>query len=861
MSYYPYLNDKEFLKLVDQARHKEQFVRIFVLNFNTEEVIASIEGKSTGGSINVSGTSSLRRSGSCSIAVDPAGIEGTGCPLQYGNILEVQNLLSLNKKVRIETGYWNNIEQEFGHQAGSREYYSDYNIIWLPLGVYIIKNASVSENNSGMNISLTLNDKSAQLNGTCGGIIPAGTVFSEIETLSADGLSRTIEYPLIKDIVRSLVVEFGGEKPDNIIIEDIPDTARKGLKWNGTEPVYLYEGDTKGQNKVLSTNAKLTNCGAKDPYTHGQNIGFQQVPFTYPGKLECNAGEAVSSVLDKIKNTLGNFEWFYDVFGRFHFQAQKNYLNTGPTADIKNYTSADYLSVMNMAAPAYSFTDRTLLSSISVAPQYDNIKNDFLVWGTAKTVTGADKPIRYRVAIETKPLVRMGPMTAIVYKDYRDCWAVIPTNEDNFALGRLSTGSDKNMYYYDGKNVWAYDKVQKVFRTYPNYIYCSLLPSDWRSELYFRGLERANQPFVQNPYAAELNFEFPKIYDVFATQLQLQTLDLDYVSDFPLVDLQEGDYTKIEGFVNDYVILEYLEWVDETGNLTGNKYGTNNVFVAYGYKKDNEGKTCLVLYPARQEKEESEEYIIDYDDAYFYMGAAELDGVEYDKWRKIETPHGDNGGLTWDAAEQQYCYTNPIVVPLSCYIGDYKADVQESNYEYWIDFIETDGGAPVSQLDVDKIGRRTKVVSDNKVTCLFNTEFPNYMYIEADGYVQDERDMVEPTGYEAIQVAQDVYKNITVGTTPNSAYDKIKELIQTHTQYNESVSLTTIPIYYLEPNTLIEVNHDAMGIHGNYLIKSISLPLVPSGTSNISATKSLQRMESSNSNLLGSGVLGQLRLS
>jgi hypothetical protein len=89
MSYYPYLNDKDFLKLVDQARYKEQFIRIFVLNFNTEEVIASIEGKSTGGSINVSGTSSLRRSGSCSVVVDPDGIASVECPLQYGNILEV----------------------------------------------------------------------------------------------------------------------------------------------------------------------------------------------------------------------------------------------------------------------------------------------------------------------------------------------------------------------------------------------------------------------------------------------------------------------------------------------------------------------------------------------------------------------------------------------------------------------------------------------------------------------------------------------------------------------------------------------------------------------------------------------------
>lgn len=701
MSYYPYLNDKEFLKLIDQARHKDQFIRIFVLNFNTEEVIASIEGKSTGGSINVSGTSSLRRSGSCSVVVDPDGIASVECPLQYGNILEVQNLLSLNKKVRIETGYQNNIEQEFGYLGDGRNYYNDYDVIWLPLGVYIIKNASVSENSSGMNISLTLNDKSAQLNGTCGGIIPAGTVFSEIEALSADGLLRTIEYPLIKDIIRSLVVEFGGERPDNIIIEDIPDTARKVLKWNGTESVYLYEG-VEGKNKILSTNPDLGNCGAKKSYVHGQNIGFQQVPFIYPGKLECNAGEAVSSVLDKIKNTLGNFEWFYDVFGRFHFQAQKNYINTSPAGDIKEYTSADYLSVANVAAPAYSFTDRTLLSSISVAPQYDNIKNDFLVWGTAKTVTGGDKPIRYRLAIDTKPSVRTNAMSAIVYKDYRGCWTAVPTNDDNFVETIPTAASDIKKYYYGEGKIYIYDKQLKLFREYPNYYYVKLLPSDWRSELYFRGLVNASQPFVQNPYAAELNFEFPKIYDVL-------------------------------------------------------------------------------------------------------------------------------GGAT-PANEREYT-------------GNYKTDIQKTNYEYWIDFLETDSATstPISQLGVNNIGRRTKVVSDSKVTCLFNIEPPNYMYIEADGDVAAERTMIEPTGYEAIQVAQDVYKNITVGATQNSAYDKIKELIQTHTQYNESISLTTLPIYYLEPNTLIEVNHDEMGIHGNYLVKSISLPLTPNGTSNISATKCLQK--------------------
>ena len=806
MSYYPYLNDKEFLRLVDQARHKEQFVRIFVLNFNTEEVIASIEGKSTGGSINVSGTSSLRRSGSCSIAVDPAGIEGIGCPLQYSNILEVQNLLSLNKKVRIETGYWNNIEQEFKYQVGSRNYYNDYDIIWLPLGVYIIKNASVSENNSGMNISLTLNDKSAQLNGTCGGIIPAGTVFSEIETLSADGLSRTIEHPLIKDIVRSLVVEFGGEKPDNIIIEDIPDTARKVLKWNGTEPVYLYAGDADGKNKILSTNSELDNCGANTPYLHGQNIGFQQVPFIYPGKLECNAGEAVSSVLDKIKNALGNFEWFYDVFGRFHFQAQKNYLNTKSVEDIKNYTSADYLSVMNMAAPAYSFTDRTLLSSISVAPQYDNIKNDFLVWGTAKTVTGGDKPIRYRLSIDTKPSVRTSTMPAIVYKDYRSCWTVVPTNIDNFVEGKVQT-----------TNITLYNKESSVIN----------------GITYYR-------------YNGSAIATIPEGYTIDDLQLikVINTTTKEVASKDKIQFSNQGSYSELTWWYpqdGGHLSVQAEVWFGKETFCSNQKkyyYDAENKQI-YAYDKQLKLFREYPNYYYVQLKHSSDPldpYVSDWRSELYFRG------LEKASQPFVQNPY---------AAELNFEFPKIYDVlggeesPVNgnTYIGRYKTDIQESNYEYWIDFLETDSATstPISQLGVNNIGRRTKVVSDTKVTCLFNTEFPKYMYIEADGYVQDERDMVEPTGYEAIQVAQDVYKNITVGTTANSAYDKIKELIQTHTQYNESVSLTTIPIYYLEPNTLIEVNHDAMGIHGNYLIKSISLPLVPSGTSNISATKCLQK--------------------
>ena len=61
-------------------------------------------------------------------------------------------------------------------------------------------------------------------------------------------------------------------------------------------------------------------------------MGYKYVDFIYPplkGTLSCNAGETITSVLDKIiNNVLGNFEYFYDVEGNFIFREKRNFLNT-----------------------------------------------------------------------------------------------------------------------------------------------------------------------------------------------------------------------------------------------------------------------------------------------------------------------------------------------------------------------------------------------------------------------------------------------------------------------------------------------------------------------------------------------------
>ena len=52
---------------------------------------------------------------------------------------------------------------------------------------------------------------------------------------------------------------------------------------------------------------------------------------------------------------------------------------------------------------AYSFDENLLITSFSNAPSFDNIKNDFLVWGMKTTASGNTLPIRYHLSIDEKP--------------------------------------------------------------------------------------------------------------------------------------------------------------------------------------------------------------------------------------------------------------------------------------------------------------------------------------------------------------------------------------------------------------------------------------------------------------------------
>ena len=192
-----YLTDASFLKEIDLRKTKEQYVRITILTF-AEKPIADIEGNVTAGSINIDGSSSMRRT--CNITFVPT-------QDQIIDYKDINNLLSINKKVKVEIGITNTTKK-----------YPTEPVIWFPQGIYVICGMSISKSTNGFSISLQLKDKMCLLNGDVSGIIPAAVTLNEMDTYNGISAIDEDAYNLIGTIddVEKLLVTM----PSNLLYYD-----------------------------------------------------------------------------------------------------------------------------------------------------------------------------------------------------------------------------------------------------------------------------------------------------------------------------------------------------------------------------------------------------------------------------------------------------------------------------------------------------------------------------------------------------------------------------------------------------------------------------------------------------------------
>jgi hypothetical protein len=156
-----YLKDKDFLRKLDNDNNKFYWVKIEVLDAE-ERTISAIQGKvQSGSSINIDGNSSVRRTCNISFIAEEA----------ENDLTNVDNLLSVNKKIRIMEGIENTINENYDP------------IIWFPQGIYVIVQPSINHSSNGCIINLSCKDKMCLLNGECGGNLPTSITFDSYDQI------------------------------------------------------------------------------------------------------------------------------------------------------------------------------------------------------------------------------------------------------------------------------------------------------------------------------------------------------------------------------------------------------------------------------------------------------------------------------------------------------------------------------------------------------------------------------------------------------------------------------------------------------------------------------------------------------
>ena len=224
--------------------------------------------------------------------------------------------------------------------------------------------------------------------------------------------------------------------------------------------------------------------------------------------------------------------------------------------------------------------------------------------------------------------------------------------------------------------------------------------------------------------------------------------------------------------------------------------------------------------------------------------STEVQDIQATDWRTELYLQGQEGGRLGTGSNPYWAELNaewPKLYDLKA--NKYQDEVLQdyTTMDYYLDFLDT--YSAVGEFSVENIGRRTHVVTDNSVNCIFEPYVPDVVLIE-NGQEDTgiKRDEAIDRNLRYCQVDSTLYSQLTVGGTHNSAYEVVKDLLYQYTSYNENITVQALPMFHLEPNIRIGVNDLESNIYGDYMISSISIPLTASGTMNINATRALEKI-------------------
>ena len=602
------LLDIEFMNSLVEGNEREVYARITVLN-QQENPIEYIEGQVTDGNITIDGKSIVRRTCSLTMTANDINIE----EFYWG----------LKNKFILEIGLKNEINKNYP------------DIIWFKMGLFVITQFNTTQTTNKWTIKIQGKDKMCLLNGDVSGNLFAETDFGTEEYHDLENDTVTYTDVPIKTIVYNIVHEFGGELPQNIIINDLDESGLILLEYLNENPAYLYRLQNSNEYKNIVLDGTIEcyypflkvltpeqysqipdeyqflktvyyhhvesneyrHNGSKpnelwdklynndegewflgkleDKYAitydnlledlefnpkpsiikfpvieynrHGEIIsktpskqsyvlakietgdvpGYSYTDLTYAyGEKDLigKAGEALTSVLNKIKDMLANFEYFYDINGNFVFQKKTDYITTAWNSisddDMELYKDSN----LDRGEIMFSFIDSKLITSFQNTPKITNLKNDYTVWGSYK-VNDKEIPLHMRYAIDAKPtsyqpirplkeeiniIIKKGDnilSDTTTYK-YYDGPEVEPYNDEY--LQRLEIGEVKNGFEVSQITVQTQEGYTQTTTIYPYFATRPYVTEKEIKYLYHNTVMVDDEIFSLSDY--EQRFKSQKIY-------------------------------------------------------------------------------------------------------------------------------------------------------------------------------------------------------------------------------------------------------------------------------------------------------------------------------------------------------------
>ncbi len=746
------------------------------------------------------------------------------------------------------------------------------------------------------------------LNGEVGGTFESSIDFGQIEEENAQG-NWVIKKIPIKDIIRNMVHVYAGEPHHNIIINNLDTFGLELLEYRYSTPMYLYRDEDSSEklykNPIIenddidiylepnNTNKdnikKLADLSeiviTKDGFTYiylepltttltddfivkpvyikdgneykgyyftkieeGQTAGYRETDLVYAGDLIAKVGETITSVLDKIKNMLVEFEYFYNLDGQFVFQKKQSFISTMWSPNNSSDEYAELPEALAIASSySYVFSGGELITAFNNNPQLSNIKNNYSIWGEKESITGAKIPIHFRYAIDVKPTEYNSiTVTQTEVDEYNNKYdtKLKPQLSTKYVSGDIYKVKDgvitcdwREIIYQMARDYYRYNWLED-FELRVIQQNRSLYPTGRTGyESYYIDLEGFWRELYYPAIGSDFEEESEKLSDYKATleNLRLEVFgrldenseeykwgieyDLSVLSEY----LSEEKNTEAEDLVrywnnrNDPENQKDGEFKSTIQKYGVNTFGFSNNNGAYRkyYFTDDSTPPQVITSP--------EIYLPMLQDEYFrkkseFNTVEEKYNSQSEKVDQLEKEMSDIYYFTeGNANEKTY----------------WRKDIYEAPYNliFWFDFLDVDG--KLNNYSVKNIGSRTKAINETNIKSIYFRETPPVVFVPSGANININ------SGYKFIQVP-DIESMFAISAQGKSAKDSLDELLYKHSYCNETASITAIPVYYLQPNTRVLLYDEKSGLNGDYIVNKITLSLTHNGTMTLSVTKAAE---------------------